>query len=335
MSNLNTELYRNSRKYYGGGLPYYDQTNERSPAMTERMLIKELCSAKTQAGKRVAHLFANGRQQFPELTLFELSDLQTVGIDPAKLTDTREPCRFWAHYEVSDRTKSTGTPYRDVLHLEPIDAPASTTSTDTSAMLDALRDMVAQLATITGLLMPIAQAIINPAEIPAPDPDPYPAGSPGDAQPHTAELDRDPDAAEYPAAAAILAKQRERNQAAGSPEPGNGDRAAFYELAGTAQTDGLPTGTIDAIVHHVVADHGFILARECLAAEMTRPAGKALDHRHAIVDRITELLKHPLFTTGQFSTTLAPGWQWTTSKTVLIRAGKHMAAGIEEAGGEV
>lgn len=322
MGNLQSELYRQSKKYYGGGETYYPP-ERKTTVMSERMLIKEICTGKTKAGKAVGHLFANGRQMYPELVLFDLSDLQTVGIEPDTLTDSREPCRFWAHYSISDKTTSEGNPYRDILHLEPIDAPASTTSTDTSAMLDVLREMVDQLTVITGLLMPVAEAIINPAQIPAPDPDPYPAGSPTSDDP-------DPAAAEYPAVAAILAKQRS-SQASSNPGPSNGDQTAFYELAATAQADGLSATVIDDIIAAVAADHGFVLARECLAAEIARSTGKSLDHRHAVIDRLTEILAHTLVVTGQVTHDLVPGWQWTFGKAALLRTGKQLAAAIEEA----
>ncbi len=328
MSSLNSELFRQSKKYHGGGMPYYGPP-ERKNVMSERMLIKEVCAAATKAGKPVAHLFANGRQMYPELVLFELSDLMTVGIDPGNLTGTREACRFWAHYSISDKTTSEGNPYRDILHLEPIDAPASTTSTDTSAMLDVLREMVDQLATITGLLMPVAEAIINPAQVLAPDPEP--PGSPvADQIVEVLAGTADPSAAEYPAAAAILAKQRTRNQATGSPGPGNGDQVTFYEMAATAQADGLSATVVDDIISAVAADHGFVLARECLAAEITRSTGKGLDHRHAVIDRLKEILQHPLVITGQIKHDLTPGWQWTFGKTALLRTGKQLAAAIDE-----
>jgi hypothetical protein len=104
--------------------------------MTERMLITKL----VRTGDR-ADLFARGHQ-WKDLTLFDISDLVDVGIDFDSLQDGKEtPCRFWAHYELSGKLNKAGNPYKDVIALEPIDKPATSTSTDTSALLTELRQI--------------------------------------------------------------------------------------------------------------------------------------------------------------------------------------------------
>jgi hypothetical protein len=60
--------------------------------MAERMLITKL--VRTEPTR--ADLYAKGHQ-WPDLKLFELSDLLEVGIDPGGLEIGEEvPCRFWA-----------------------------------------------------------------------------------------------------------------------------------------------------------------------------------------------------------------------------------------------
>ena len=97
--------------------------------MAERMLITKL--VRTEQAR--ADLYARGHQ-WPDLKLFDLSDLLEVGIDPAGLQIGQEvPCRFWAIYELSDKLNKAGNPYKDIIALERMDEPATTTSTDTSA----------------------------------------------------------------------------------------------------------------------------------------------------------------------------------------------------------
>jgi hypothetical protein len=58
---------------------------------------------------------------------------------------------FWAIYELSDKVNKAGNPYKDVIALEAIDKPATTTSADNSALL-------AELRAIRALLTAIAEA---------------------------------------------------------------------------------------------------------------------------------------------------------------------------------
>ena len=110
-------------------------------AMAERMLITKL--VRTEPTR--ADLYAKGHQ-WPDLKLFDLSDLLDVGIEPAGLEIGEEvPCRFWAIYELSDKLNKAGNPYKDVIALERVDGPATATSTDTSALLEELRAIRALL----------------------------------------------------------------------------------------------------------------------------------------------------------------------------------------------
>jgi len=118
-----------------------------------RVLIGSVEMDKTKGGKPVINLYSTDtRLQFPVLRLFDISALLTVGIDPDSLGTDPAHCRLWAYYTESDKTTSQGTPYKDVQYLERADAPASTTSTDTSALL-------AELRAIRALL----QAMVAPA----------------------------------------------------------------------------------------------------------------------------------------------------------------------------
>lgn len=112
--------------------------------MAERMLITKL--VRTEQTR--ADLYARGHQ-WPDLKLFDLSDLIEVGLDAGALPIGQEvPCRFWAIYELSDKLNKAGNPYKDVIALERMDRPATATSTDTSALLIELRAIRELLETI-------------------------------------------------------------------------------------------------------------------------------------------------------------------------------------------
>ena len=107
----------------------------------ERLLITKL----VRTDDTRADLYAKGHQ-WPDLKLFDLSDLADVGIDFANLPQGEDiPCRFWALYEESEKLNKAGNPYQDVVALEAIDAPATSTSTDNSAILAELRGIRALL----------------------------------------------------------------------------------------------------------------------------------------------------------------------------------------------
>jgi hypothetical protein len=104
-----------------------------------------------------AELYAKGHK-WPDLRLFDLADLLDVGIRPEELQLHAEtPCRFWAHYELSEKLNAAGNPYKDVIALEPVDKPATTTSTDTSPIL-------AELRAIRALLQTVAEALDVPLD---------------------------------------------------------------------------------------------------------------------------------------------------------------------------
>jgi hypothetical protein len=131
--------------------------------MAERMLITKL--VRTEQTR--ADLYARGHQ-WPDLKLFDLSDLIEVGLDPNALPIGQEvPCRFWAIYELSDKLNKAGNPYKDVIALERMDGPATTTSTDTSALLvelRAIRNLLETIAQAQGLQASLASVPPDSAE---------------------------------------------------------------------------------------------------------------------------------------------------------------------------
>jgi hypothetical protein len=123
----------------------------------ERLLIGKVEIGKTKAGRPVAHLYSTDtRLQFPVLTLFDLSALTTIGLDPAAIGPDGEIRRFWAYYTESEKTTSRGNPYRDIQYLEPVNQPATATSVDTSALLAELRE-------IKGMLRAVLPSEASPA----------------------------------------------------------------------------------------------------------------------------------------------------------------------------
>ena len=107
----------------------------------------------TQVARRGdrADVLARGHR-FKDLTLFDLSDLALVGIDYESLPEGVEtPCRFWAHYTVSDKLNGNGNPYKDVAGLEPFAAPAPDADPGTlEAILAELRAIRTLLAAHVG-----------------------------------------------------------------------------------------------------------------------------------------------------------------------------------------
>lgn len=117
--------------------------------MTERLLITKL----VRTPENHADLYGRGHR-FKDLTLFDLSDLAEAGVDYEALEVGQEtPCRFWAIYELSDKLNSKGNPYKDVVALEPVDLPATSTSVDNSAILEELRAIRRLLERVTGQIV--------------------------------------------------------------------------------------------------------------------------------------------------------------------------------------
>lgn len=114
--------------------------------MTERVRITRARAAKARSGKDVVELFSHDtRLEYPALYLFDFSLLPNVGIQPDELTADPVHCNFWGLYVLSNKLNTHGNPYKNVIALEPIDAPATSTSTDTSAIVAELRAIKALL----------------------------------------------------------------------------------------------------------------------------------------------------------------------------------------------
>lgn len=198
--------------------------------MTERIRINKLKLDSTLSGKPVVHLHAPGAQysQYPVLYLFDPGLLIAVGIDPNSLEPDKDVhVNLWAHYEVSEKLNSKGNPYKNVISLERIDALATTTSTDNSAVL-------AELRAIKALLLELATG-----------PSPVPELGRG-SQPRL-ERDTPP--------AAQAERVRKLNHVGSAKDPQATEppeelteaqaRTAFYELAGPAITEGTDPGAVN------------------------------------------------------------------------------------------
>jgi len=118
-------------------------------AEEKRMLIVKIQRSHTETGgKPVCELWSdNPRLKFPELRLFDLSKLLTIGVDPNALDEGKSHfCRFWVIYVESDRQTQHGTAYRDVVRLEPA------LPEEGDEVTELLREQVAILARIEELL---------------------------------------------------------------------------------------------------------------------------------------------------------------------------------------
>lgn len=116
----------------------------------QKLLITKL--VRTENNR--ADLYAKGHQ-YRDAILFDLSDLAEVDIDYEALVVGREtPCRFWAHFELSDRDNQNGNPYKDITLLEPIGPPAPT-----AAAAPANDAILAELRAIRAVLVAIADAL--------------------------------------------------------------------------------------------------------------------------------------------------------------------------------
>ena len=144
----------------------------------KRYLITRVKRRNTlSGGKPVVDLFAGGkdsRLRFPVLTLFELSELLAVGIDPNELQEGREvACRFWAYYTQSDKKNKDGNPYRDVAYLEAIAASAAPEAS--GEVLDELRAVRAELAALRAELADLRDLVVDETPATSFTPEPAPA----------------------------------------------------------------------------------------------------------------------------------------------------------------
>jgi len=120
-----------------------------------------------------ADLFGKGHK-YRDMVLFDLGELLEVGLDPENLPiGVEKPCRFFAHYELSDKLNEAGNPYRDIVMLEPIENGNGTTAPPpmNDAMLAAI---LAELQKQTALLKVLVGTVAGPVEEPeiqAPMPD--------------------------------------------------------------------------------------------------------------------------------------------------------------------
>jgi len=202
--------------------------------MTEQIRINRIELGQTLGGKPVVHLFAPGAQyaRFPVLYLFDPGLLVQVGIDPNSLEPGEDVhVNLWAHYEISEKTNAKGNPYKDVISLEQINAPATTTSTDTSAIL-------AELRAIKALLLDLATSSPPPAAA-APDPNVDPQQA---RRVHALnQAGRSTDAKSCGSTADPQATEPE-------PEPELSEaeaRTEFYTLAGPAITAGTDPAAVN------------------------------------------------------------------------------------------
>jgi hypothetical protein len=141
-----------------------------------RYLITRIKKRNTLAGKPIVDLYAGGkdsRLRFPVLTLFDLSELAVVGIDPNDLDGQEVACRFWAYYTVGTKLNKDGNPYRDIDHLEAISAPTSGESANVEALYDELYAVKEELNALRAELAAVYTLLVErlaPGESPVAQP---------------------------------------------------------------------------------------------------------------------------------------------------------------------
>ena len=125
----------------------------------EKMLITKI----RRTDETRADLYGKGHK-WPDLKLFDIGELLAVGITPEDLPiGVEKPCRFLAHYTLSDKINEAGNPYKDVSHLEPIENGNGTTAP--APMNDAmLAAILRELQTQTKLLQALAGIVAGPPE---------------------------------------------------------------------------------------------------------------------------------------------------------------------------
>lgn len=123
--------------------------------MPERILITRI----KRTSATGADLFQS-RHKYADLRLFDLGELQAIGIDAAALPLGEErPVRFYATYELSEKLNQAGHPYKDIIPpLERVDGPATVASVDNSGVIGELRAIVAESRAIRAILGALAEA---------------------------------------------------------------------------------------------------------------------------------------------------------------------------------
>lgn len=242
--------------------------------MTEKLRITRVRRGRTKSGKIVAELrTANTRLEYPELILFDLDALRQVGIDPNQLTEEDVYCQFFANYELSEKLTSNGTPYRDIVSLEAIDAPASVTSTDNSALLGELRAMKALLLELVASSEQSRSLLARLATLP-----PMPAGPVAVAKQkrlrvakhatdHAKPEFAPPAKPDPPAGVNTAADPQATDPIPTKPEA----RQAFYDLLGQAISDGRITPDDGNALIATANDKGWNVALAALQERLNPP----------------------------------------------------------------
>jgi hypothetical protein len=133
--------------------------------MTEKLLITKLIVSDTTTGKRVALLFSSDtRLRFPSLTLFDLTMLADVGIDPNALKKGEEVRkRFWAHWQTSQKENQRGNLYKDVVTLSAFEGDSTPQpTTDLDPVIELIQDVLDELHELHAKLDLLLEAIPVP-----------------------------------------------------------------------------------------------------------------------------------------------------------------------------
>lgn len=111
--------------------------------MTQKEVQRMLITQIERTTETRADLIGKGHR-FPDIYLFDISELTTVGItDYAEMPiGQRVPCRFWAHYTLSEKRNKSDNPYKDLAYLEPLESqaqPPAPVAVDLAPLLVELR----------------------------------------------------------------------------------------------------------------------------------------------------------------------------------------------------
>lgn len=137
----------------------------------EKYLINRIVKRTTKTGKTVVDLYGDPRLEFPVLTLFNLTELNVVDVDPNILVKNADHyTRFFAYWAESKKENGEGNLYKDVLYLEPCTSqPAA--NTDTEKILKAMRIIYVELREIRKAIEAIQTGkVATPPQVAAPLP---------------------------------------------------------------------------------------------------------------------------------------------------------------------